>query len=233
MSGSDEHAHQSGWLEWRELGPIALVGFATLLTWLRLWPTVAGFDALPVAATLLGSYPIFRAALAAVLERRMTMELSMTVAIVAALAIGEVFTALVIVFFVLGAEALEGLTVAKGRHAIRYLVDLLPRTVIVRGPGGERETDAGALAVGDIVVVKPGGRIPVDGTVVAGHSFVDQATITGESMPIEKTLGTSVFAGTINHSGALEIRTTGIGRETAFGKIIEAVERAEQTRAPI
>lgn len=233
MTGADEHAHQSSRFEWRELGPIALVGVAALLTWLRLWPTVAGFDALPVAATLLGSYPIFRAALAAVLERRMTMELSMTVAIVAALAIGEAFTALVIVFFVLGAEVLEGLTVAKGRHAISYLVDLLPRTAIVRGLGGERETDAEAVAVGDIVVIKPGGRIPVDGTVVAGHSFVDQATITGESMPIEKTLGTSVFAGTINHSGALEIRTTGIGRETAFGKIIEAVERAEQSRAPI
>jgi Cd2+/Zn2+-exporting ATPase/Cu+-exporting ATPase len=233
MSDSDEHAYQSGQIEWRELGLIALVGVAALLTWLRLWPRVAGFDALPVAATLVGSYPIFRAALAAALERRMTMELSMTIAIAAALAIGESFTALVIVFFVLGAEVLEGLTVAKGRNAIKYLVDLLPRTVTVRGPGGEQETDANALAVGDVVVVKPGGRIPVDGTVVAGHSFVDQSTITGESMPIEKTPGTSVFAGTINHSGALEIRTTGIGRETAFGKIIEAVERAEQSRAPI
>ncbi|MEW6682545.1 MAG: cation-translocating P-type ATPase [Nitrospirota bacterium] len=233
MSGSDDHAHQNGQLEWRELGLIAFVGVAALVTWFRLWPTVAGVDVLPLAVTLLGSYPIFRAALAALLERRMTMELSMTIAIGAALAIGEYFTALVIVFFVLGAEVLEGLTVAKGRNAIRHLVDLLPWTAIVRGPDGEQATDVGALAVGDIVVVKPGGRIPVDGTVVAGHSFVDQSTITGESMPIEKALGTSVFAGTINHSGALEIRTTGIGRETAFGKIIEAVERAEQSRAPI
>ncbi|MBI3607050.1 MAG: cation-translocating P-type ATPase [Nitrospirae bacterium] len=232
MSVSDEHEHQDRF-NWVELGRIAVIGVAALVTWLRLWPTVAGFDALPLAVTLVGSYPIFRAALAAVLERRMTMELSMTIAIVAALAIGESFTALVIVFFVLGAEVIEGLTVAKGRNAIKRLVDLLPRTVIVRGPGGERETDAGALAVGDIVVVKPGGRIPVDGAVVAGHSFVDQSTITGESMPVEKTLGASVFAGTINQFGALEIRTTGIGRETAFGKIIEAVERAEQSRAPI
>jgi heavy metal translocating P-type ATPase len=85
----------------------------------------------------------------------------------------------------------------------------------------------------DIVLVKPGARIPVDGTVMGGHSFVDQATITGESMPVEKSKGTSVYAGTINQSGALEVRVDRVGRDTAFGKIIDAVERAEKSRAPI
>jgi heavy metal translocating P-type ATPase len=84
-----------------------------------------------------------------------------------------------------------------------------------------------------VVVVKPGSRLPVDGEVVAGNSFVDQSAITGESMPVEKLPGSSVYAGTINQSGVLEVRTTEIGRDTAFGKIIEAVERAEQSRAPI
>src|SRR5581483_6516135 len=78
-----------------------------------------------------------------------------------------------------------------------------------------------------------GSRIPVDGEVVAGNSFVDQATITGESLPVEKLPGTNVYAGTINQSGSLEVRTTGIGRDTAFGKIIDAVEEAEKARAPI
>jgi Cd2+/Zn2+-exporting ATPase/Cu+-exporting ATPase len=87
--------------------------------------------------------------------------------------------------------------------------------------------------VGDVVLVKPGSRIPVDGVVVAGHSFVDQAAITGESLPAEKVPGSPVYAGTINQSGVIEVRTEGVGRETAFGKIIEAVERAEQSRAPI
>ncbi|TAM05273.1 MAG: cadmium-translocating P-type ATPase, partial [Pusillimonas sp.] len=95
------------------------------------------------------------------------------------------------------------------------------------------EVDADVLAVGDAVLVNPGGRIPVDGTVIAGHSFVDQARITGESMPLEKTIGVSVFAGSINQSGALEIRAERIGRDTSYGKIIEAVEQAERSRAPV
>ena len=81
---------------------------------------------------------------------------------------------------------------------------------------------------GDAVLVNPGGRVPVDGTVVSGHSFVDQARITGESMPVEKIRGRAVYAGTINQSGALEIRTERIGRDTSYGKIIEAVEHAER-----
>jgi Cd2+/Zn2+-exporting ATPase/Cu+-exporting ATPase len=95
------------------------------------------------------------------------------------------------------------------------------------------EVDAGTLAVGESVLVNPGGRIPVDGTVIAGHSFVDQARITGESMPLEKTVGAPVFAGSINQSGALEVRAERIGRDTSYGKIIEAVEQAERSRAPV
>jgi P-type E1-E2 ATPase len=84
-----------------------------------------------------------------------------------------------------------------------------------------------------VVLVRPGAGIPVDGVVVAGNSFVNQASITGESLPVEQLLGGTVYAGTINQSGVLEVRTEGIGRDTAFGKIIEAVERAEQSRASI
>ena len=89
------------------------------------------------------------------------------------------------------------------------------------------------LRIGDAILVAPGGRIPVDGTVLSGHSFVDESRITGESMPTEKTADTHVFAGSINQSGALEIRAERIGRDTSYGKIIEAVERAERSRAPV
>jgi Cd2+/Zn2+-exporting ATPase/Cu+-exporting ATPase len=182
---------------------------------------------------LIGGYPIFREAFENVLERRMTMELSMTIALVAALIVGEFFTAVVIVFFVLIAEWLEGLTVERGRKAIGDLMEGLPRTAEIRSANGVRTVGGAEIQVSDVVVIKPGARIPVDGVVVHGRSAVDQAAITGESMPVEKCAGAQVYAGSINQSGALEVRTTGIGRDTAFGKIIEAVERAEQSRAPI
>ncbi|MGH7087321.1 MAG: heavy metal translocating P-type ATPase, partial [Stellaceae bacterium] len=163
----------------------------------------------------------------------MTMELSMTIAIAAAAAIGQFFTALVITLFVLVAEVLEGLTVGRGRKAIRDLLEFLPREVAVRRAGSIRSVSAEALSVGDAILAAPGGRIPVDGVVLSGHSFVDESRITGESMRVEKTAGARVFAGSINQSGALEIAAERIGRDTSYGKIIEAVERAEKSRAPV
>ena len=157
----------------------------------------------------------------------------MAIAIVAALAIREIFTALVITLFVLVAEILEGLTVSRGRRAIQHLVDLLPSAATVRRAGQWEDVSIHEITVGDQVLVRPGGRIPVDGQVAGGHSFVDQSPITGESMPVEKTPGAVVYAGTINQSGALEVRVERLGRDTTFGKIIEAVERAERSRAPI
>jgi Cd2+/Zn2+-exporting ATPase/Cu+-exporting ATPase len=226
---ADQHAS----VERADLVRIGLVALAVVASWVHPWQPVAAIDIIALVATLAGGYPIFREAAEALLERRMTMELSMTIALGAALVIGETFTALVIVLFVLIAEVLEHLTVGRGRGAIKDLLDFLPRQVTVRRGDMTQDVPAAALEMGSVVIVKPGGRIPVDGMVVAGHSFVDQATITGESLPVEKTPGTSVYAGTINHSGVLEVRTSALGRDTAFGKIIEAVERAEEARAPI
>ncbi len=228
----DDHEHEHP-LEGLDLVRIGLVALACLASWFRLWQSFASFDVIALVATLLGGYPIFKEAVANLLARRMTMELSMTIALAAALAIGEFFTALVIVLFVLVAEVLEGLTVGRGRRAIKDLLDLLPRHAVVRRGEGTQEVEAPDIQVGDVVFVKPGSRVPVDGVVVAGNSFVDQSTITGESLPVEKLPGSAVYAGTINQSGVIEVRTEGIGRDTAFGKIVEAVERAEQSRAPI
>jgi Cd2+/Zn2+-exporting ATPase/Cu+-exporting ATPase len=191
------------------------------------------YTGIGVVCAVVGGYAIFREAIENVLERRMTMELSMTIAILAALVIREFFTALVITLFVLVAEVLESLTVGRGRLAIRDLIDLLPSRVTVRRGGAWGEVDSRQVMRGETILVKPGGRIPVDGEVEKGYSFVDQATITGESQPAEKFPGTTVFAGTINQSGALEIRAQRLGRDTTFGKVIDAVERAEKSRAPI
>lgn len=212
---------------------IALVALVATATWFRLWQPIPRLDLIAIAGLLAGGWPIWREALQAVVRRRMTMELSMTIAIAAAATIGELFTALVIVLFVLVAEVLEGMTVGRGRAAIKRLVDMLPRSAIVRRDGIEREVPAESLRAGEFIVVKPGSRIPTDGEVVDGQSFVDEASISGESMPVEKVAGTRVFAGTINQSGALDVRVTGVGRDTVFGQIIEAVERAERSRAPI
>jgi Cd2+/Zn2+-exporting ATPase/Cu+-exporting ATPase len=186
-----------------------------------------------VACTLVGGFPIFHEAYENITQRRMTMELSMAIAIVAALAIREIFTALIITLFVLVAEILEGLTVGRGRQAIQRLIDLLPSRAVIRRQAEWKDVPIVEIAIGDEVLARPGARIPVDGKVIGGHSFVDQAPITGESMPVEKAAGAAVYAGTINQSGALEIRVERLGRDTTFGKIIEAVERAEKSRAPI
>jgi P-type Cu+ transporter len=216
-----------------DLVRIGLVAIAVLVSWFFPWQPFLRVDAVALTATLVGGYPIFKEAFEALRRRQMTMELSMTIALVSALAIREAFTALVIVLFVLIAEVLEHLTIGRGRRAIKDLLDFLPRTVVVRRGDGVSDVSAGSLSVGDVVVIKPGGRVPVDGVVQAGHSFVDQATITGESLPVEKVPGTKVFAGTINQSGALDVRSTGIGQDTTFAKILEAVEKAQESRAPI
>jgi heavy metal translocating P-type ATPase len=234
--GSNQPVHEhdsSGHIEWLEPVRIGFVGLMIAITWFRLWQPVREFDVLGFAAVSIGGYPIFREAIVDILSRRMTMELSMTIALVAALAIKEVFTALVIVFFVLIAEVLEELTVGKGRQAIQDLLNLLPQEVELRRSGSVQAAGLGELRAGDIVLVRPGGRVPVDGVVVAGQSFINQAAITGESMPVEKIPGAQVYAGTVNQSGILEIQTVSLGKDTAFGKIIEAVEQAERFRAPV
>jgi heavy metal translocating P-type ATPase len=228
--GNHSEEHQ---LEWPEIGRIVFVAIACAAVWFRVWEPFQKVSVIGLVAALIGMFPILEEAFEAVLERRMTMELSMTIAIGAALAIGQFFTGLVIILFVLVAEVLEGLTVGRGRRAIKDLLDFLPRNATVRREGNSQEIRASEIRSGDVVVVKPGSRIPVDGEVVSGNSFVDQSTITGESMPVEKIAGTHVYAGTINQSGSLEVRTAGVGRDTAFGKIIIAVEEAEKSRAPI
>ena len=216
-----------------EIVRIVLVAVAAAAVWFRVWEPYPRLSVIGLFATLIGGYSIFREALHSIAERKMTMELSMWLALTAALVIREFFTALVITLFVLVAEVLEGMTVSRGRQAIRDLLSYLPRTALVRRPEGTREVSASEVRPGDTVLVNPGARVPVDGVVVGGHSFVDQSTITGESIPVEKTPDSRVYAGTVNQTGALEVRAERLGRDTTFGKIIEAVEEAERSRAPV
>lgn len=216
-----------------EAARIIIVALATAAVWFHAWEPLPRVGLIGVVGLLIGGWPIFKEAAENAAARRMTMELSMSIAIIAAAGISQFFTALIITLFVLVAEVLEGMTVSRGRRAIRDLMDFIPRSVTIRGASGVREASADELRIGDSVLVNPGGLVPIDGTVTSGHSFVGQARITGESMPVEKLPGSVVYAGTINQSGALEIRVERIGRDTSYGRIIEAVEHAERSRAPV
>ena len=225
-----DHSHESGKTEYIRLGLMAVIVVASLTGWWKPWMSR---DWVAFGATVIGGFPIFSEAWENLLKRRMTMELSMTIALVAALCIGQFFTALVIAFFVLFAELLEGLTVGSGRKAIRQLIDALPRSVTVRRGNEEQELGTDEIVRGETIIVKPGERVPCDGVVTKGNSFVDQASITGEPMPSEKVEGSAVFAGTINKNGVLEVQVERIGRDTTFGKIVDVIEEAEKSKAPV
>src|SRR5712664_2247163 len=153
-----------------EAARIAVVALAAAAVWFHVRePVPRVVSLIGVMGVLIGGWPIFKEAAENAAARRMTMELSMSIAIIAAAVISQFFTALVITLFVLIAEVLEGMTVSRGRRAIRDLLDFLPHAVSVRRSGAVAEVDADTLKVGDAVLVNPGGRIPVDGTVVAGH----------------------------------------------------------------
>jgi Cd2+/Zn2+-exporting ATPase/Cu+-exporting ATPase len=230
---SESPAPEHPAIETADMVRIILVAAAAAAVWFRIWEPYPRLSVIGLCATLIGGYPIFREALHSVAERRMTMELSMWLALTAALVIREFFTALVITLFVLVAEVIEGMTISRGRQAIRDLLSYLPHTALIRRPEGTCERPVSEIHPGDTVLVNPGTRLPVDGVVVGGHSFVDQSTITGESSAVEKTSGAMVYAGTVNQTGALEVRAERLGRDTTFGKIVEAVEKAERSRAPV
>lgn len=190
------------------------------------------FPAVAAAGLFVGCFPIAKEAWEDIRHTRMSMELSMLIAIGAAAAIGEWLTSLVITAFVLAAEILEDLSVERGHDALSDLMAFLPHTVRIRGKNGTSSIPLHEVEPGRIVVVSPGERIPVDGTVVAGKSSVDQSRITGEPLPVDVGEDDAVFAGSINRVGGLEIRAQRVGEESSYGKIIEAIKQAQSSRAP-
>jgi Cd2+/Zn2+-exporting ATPase/Cu+-exporting ATPase len=183
-------------------------------------------------AILLGGLTIFRSALRGLRARQINADLLMTVAIVGASVLGEFISAALIVFFMSIAHFLEKFTTEKSRAAIRELVQLTPKIARVQRNGDEIEIPAEQLHAHDIVIVRPGERLPADGIISDGASAVDQSAITGESMPVEKRVGDSVFAGSVNQRGALKVQVTRVGRDSMLGKIIRLVEEAEAAKAP-
>jgi len=188
---------------------------------------------LTLSAVLVGGLPIFRNVARALTNRVVTSHALMTLGILGALAIGQYAAAAVIVFFMRFAEFLEGFTTERSRQAIRELLTLAPDVARVEQDGQEVEVPADQVRGGQVVLVKPGERIPVDGRVVSGHGSVNQAPITGESMPAEKQAGDGVFAATVLERGVLRVETERVGTDTTFGRILRLVEEAEAQKAPV
>ena len=214
----------------------AAVMALTLVSWAlahwKLGPTFVN-AAVALVATLFGGLPRFISGFKDIAKRKITVNVFVVVALVATVAVGEFRAAAIIVFIMAAAGALETYTLDKTRRSIRDLLDFAPATATVRRDGQEVTVAVVDIAIGDQVVVRPGERIPVDGIVVAGASSVNQAPITGESMPVEKLKGSAVFSGTLNESGRLEIETETVGEGTTLSRIVHLVQEAQGTRAPI
>jgi len=188
---------------------------------------------LALAAVVAGGYPIFLNVIRALRNRSVTAHALMSLGIVGALAIGQYAAAAVIVFFMRLADFIEGFTTERSRRAINELLTLAPETARVEREEREMLVPAEQVGRGDVVLVKPGERIAVDGAVIDGRASVNQAPITGESVPAEKRAGDRVFAASICERGALRVRTERVGRDTTFGQIIRLVEHAEASKAPV
>jgi len=225
----EEHSES----ELRERLRLVLMGVAALVSWIGIWRMFLPIDFIAILATLVGGYPVYKETFGALRHGHVNMEVSMTVAIFASLAVGQYTVSVVITFFVLLSECIETYAADKGRQTITLLEKSAPKKALVRRNGTEIEVDAQALQPNDIVIVRDGDRIPVDGTIVVGSAFVNQSAMTGESARLEKNSGDRVYAGSIDESGIIEVRTEKVGSETLFGKIIKLVGEAENKKAPI
>ncbi len=224
------HAHDEGSHQ-RHLALTALVGLGLVVYLTGYLRAVYGFD-LALLLTLVGGFPIFSEAVIGLAKRRISADLAVSLAAVAALVIGQFAVAAEVILIMLIGEALEHFAVGRTRTAIAELLKLRPETARVRRGGAEQSVPVEEIRPDDVVLVRPGDRIPVDGKVVAGSSTVDQSPITGESLPADKHAGDEVFAGTINQHGALELAVERLGGDTTLEQIIRLVEEAEEAKAP-
>jgi len=203
--------------------------------WLGLFERLTERVPLPLglALVIVSGWTIFVGVARSALKRQITSHTLMSLGALAALAVGEWATAAVVVFFMRVGEYAEKLTTEGARRAVKDLTAMAPQMARVEREGAEQEVPIGEIGVGEIVVVRPGEIIPVDGEVVAGHATLDQSAITGESMPVDAAPGSHVFAATLARLGSLRVRPTRIGADTTFGRVVRMVEEAEAHRGNV
>lgn len=194
--------------------------------------TLFGFRLVLLAAVLGGARILYQT-LGNLFDGKVGTDLALTIACLAAIVLGEHSTAALVVFIALCGESIEGFTVDRAQRAIRGVFNLFPPTARIVADGKEEEAAVADVSVGQIVLVRPGERIPVDGVIRSGSSAVDQSALTGESLPIEKTISNEVFAGSLNQFGALEVEATRIATESTLSKVVQLVAEATERKAPL
>lgn len=212
----------------------AATGILIVLAFAAKWlfKSEAAESGLLLAASLIGGFPIAASAWQALKVKVISIDLLVTLAILGAFVIQEFEESAIVAFLFLFGAYLEQKTLAKTRSAIKELVEMVPETALRQTADGDfEEVDLDDLDEGDIVLVKTGGKIPVDGEVVSGSGTANEASITGESMPLDKKPGDPVYAGTILENGTIRIEAEKVGDETTFGKIIELVEEAQDSKS--
>jgi len=185
-----------------------------------------------LAAIVIGGFATVRKAVFSFMRLDFNMNVLMTIAVTGAVLIGEWSEGAAVAFLFSVSETLESYTIDKARQSIRSLMEIAPRIATVIRNGREMEMPVDEIKPGDVLLVRPGEKIAMDGTVVSGHSSVNQAAITGESIPVEKAGGDPVFAGTLNQQGAMKIQVTRLASDSAIARIIAMVEEAQSRRAP-
>ena len=232
------------WLEHEEPKTSATADVRARLTLAAAMALVGGFVAELAGLSAVGSGLYLVAVAAGVLHplrraraawhgRSLDINTLMVVAVLGALVIGEWLEAGSVVVLFAIAQWLEGRTLGRARQAIRALLDLAPREALVRRDGRDERVAVETLAVGAVVIVRPGDKVPVDGVVVAGRTDINEAALTGESLPVDKEPGAEVFAGTVNGHGSVDVRVSRVGPDTRMARITHLVEEAQSRRAPL
>ena len=233
LHGHDHGPSEGPWWKGRKGRLTILAGAALVVAYGigHLFPAIETYAF--VVAMVVGLVPIARrAVMAALAGTPFSIEMLMTIAAVGAVIINASEEAAAVVFLFLVGELLEGVAAGKARDSIRSLSALVPKTALVEEGGRTTEVPAEALAVGAVILVRPGDRISADGTIVDGESAIDEAPVTGESTPVRKEVGDTVFAGTVNGEAALRVRVTAAAADNTIARVVKLVEEAQESKAP-
>jgi copper-(or silver)-translocating P-type ATPase/heavy metal-(Cd/Co/Hg/Pb/Zn)-translocating P-type ATPase len=219
--------------EYRTLVLTAISALFLIISWFGLLKGILPFDPALISIVISGTPILFEAAEGLSTRFDLKANVLVSIALIASVAIGEYFAAAEIAVIMMIGEILEDRTVRKSQESVKKLIQLTPQTARIKTTAGEKEISIGHVNVGDIIIVRPGESIPVDGVIINGHTSINQAIITGESMPVDKTIGDEVFVGTLNHLGAIEIKSTKVGEDTSLAKLIQLVQESEDKKAPV
>jgi len=232
--GIEHNEVPNSWHKYLGLITGGISGLTLLIGW-----TLKLFNAYPSLiislfslSIILGGFPTFKKALYGLKKLDFNMNVLMTIAVTGAVLIGEWSEAAAVSFLFSISNTLEAYTMDKARRSIRDMMDLTPKEALVIRNGHETILTVEEIKIGDILIIKPGEKIAMDGTVIKGQTTVNQAAITGESIPVEKNTEDEVFAGTLNHEGSIEILVTKLAGDTTIAKIIHLVEEAQAQKAP-